>query len=287
MKIRSATNRGLLLLAAMTILAAAVSAGVPETARKVIAEKGDAVITLEVVLNVKYSYGGNQQEQENKDETFGLVIAEDGLVVTSLSAVDPGATYERMMGQRTEEMSYTSTLKSIKYIMPDNEEIEATVVLRDRDLDLAFLRPRQKQEQPFTAVNLAEHADAEIMAPIFGVARMGKTAKRTVIGMTGEVQGMVEKPRKFYLPNSAIVSAGAGVPVFTAEGKLLGVVLLHVLPGAAQDDTNSNPVIPVVIPAVDIQEVAAQAPQEAPAEEVAAPAMENGEEPESVTEDEQ
>ncbi|MCB2153763.1 serine protease [bacterium] len=271
MMIRKASTTALWLLAAVLTLTSVASAEVHDAARKALKEKGDAVITVEVVLSVKYSYGGNQQEQENKDEVFGVVIGDDGLVITSLSSVDPGATYERMMGSRTEDMSYTSTVKSIKYIMPNNDEIDATVVLRDRDLDMAFLRPIEKQDEPFSFIDLSKHAEADVMEPIFTIARMGKTAKRIAIGMTGEIQGVIEKPRKFYITDSEIVTGGPGVPVFRENGDLLGIVLLHVLPGAAKDDTNDDPVIPVVIPALDVEEVAAQAPEEAPKESAPAP----------------
>jgi S1-C subfamily serine protease len=248
-----------------------------ETARRVAAEKGDAVLTLLVVSEVSFSYQGSSQRQEDRRETSGIVISEDGLVVTALSSVDPTGMIERMSGTVGEDPGFTTTLKDVKYILADNTEVPATLVLRDNDFDLAFLRPLQPPASPMTAIDLTDSVEPQLLDEIFTLARLGRIARRTVAAMSGEIQAIVTRPRTYYITDGETVSGSTGNPVFAADGKIVGIVLYHVLAGASQSTSNEESILPVVIPAADILEVAANAPKTAtpaaPAAE-AAPAEE-------------
>ena len=77
--------------------------------------------------------------QEQKLEALGTIIAEDGLTVLSLSRVDPTATLLSRMraGGGTVNVNYTEVL----ILMQDGTEVPARLVLKDSDLDLAFVLP--------------------------------------------------------------------------------------------------------------------------------------------------
>ncbi len=256
-----------------------VRADLRETARQTLKEKSKAIVTLEVVTETKISYGGGQDEQEEKSEVLGVVVGSDGLVVAALSSIDQSQLWDRMQAGR-EDMGYTIRVKSLKYILSDNSEVPATIVLRDNDLDLAFLRPLEEPESPMTFIDLENNDTAQILDPVFCLARMGRIARRTHVGMTGEIQGVVTRPREYYIPSSELTSGGLGTPIFNDEGKILGLILLHVLPGgSAVANSSDERVIPVVIPARDIQEVAVQAPKQAspePEEASSSDSMEEG-----------
>lgn len=251
----------LLAAAAMMLQGIAAAEEVREAARKLIASHGEAVITIEIVTLQKFSWGGNQQESEEKTEALGTVVGEDGLVVTALSSVDQAQLYRRMQGGNEDAGDYTSTVKGIKFILGDNTEVPATVVLRDPDIDLAFLRPDKPLEQKMVAFDLSDTVKPGLVEPIFTIARMGRIARRTPLGMTGEIQGIVTRPRTFYIPSAEIVSGGTGVPVFNSDGKLLGVVLLHLFPGGRTAASRSDDmIIPVIVPAEEIANTAKQVP---------------------------
>jgi len=246
-----------------------------ETIKALAVSHGEAVIALEIVHQVKMSRGGEMNESESKTETLATVIDPSGLVVTSLSRVDPGAFYAKYSG---DEGSYVTEVKSLKFIMPDNREIAASVVLRDEDLDLAFLRPLEVQPTPFVAIDLKDSSVPTILDPIFNITRLGRIGRRAQAAMSGEVQAVVDRPRKFYVPSAEIVSSGSGVPVFSADGKVLGIIANHLFPGGQKALSSSDEAtMPVIRPAEDVDEAAAQAPAKvvatpaAPADEAKAP----------------
>jgi hypothetical protein len=248
------------ILMGLSLTCTALGESLAAVARQTVQDFGDAIITIEVVSEQKWAYGGSQHESESKSEVLGTVVDPSGVVVTALSSVDRSQIMERLRA-RQDDSSFTVTVKAIKYILPDNSEIAATVALRDVDLDLAVLVPVTRPENAMTAVDLAGAVEPGFLDEIFTIARMGRIARRTVVGMTGEVQGIVTRPRAYYIPSSEIASAGTGVPVFDAQGRLVGFVLLHVLPGAmAPGAGNDNPVIPIVLPAAEVREVVKQLP---------------------------
>ncbi|MEQ8820624.1 MAG: serine protease [Sumerlaeia bacterium] len=252
--------RPVILAAALATFAGAAiparAADIHETAREVLESHGGAVVTVDVVREINQS--------EDRAENQGLVVDESGKVVMALSQIDPSALYELLSGSR--EADFTTTVKDIKYILPDGTEIPATILVRDRDLDIAVLAPKEPLEEALPYVDLNDSAEAKVMDPIFAISRTGRITRRIALGMTGEVQGIVDRPRQFYIPSASIVGdeGNIGSPVFGADGKILGLILLHVQPGAFNDPTATKPVIPVVRPVADLLEVVAQAENATP-----------------------
>ncbi|MCC6546817.1 trypsin-like peptidase domain-containing protein [Candidatus Sumerlaeota bacterium] len=240
-----------------------------EAMQKFVADKGAAIVTLECVFEIKMNYGGQQQESERKRETDGFIVDEKGMVVTALSNVDPGAFYAKAMDG---EENYTTRLKSLKYVFPDNTEMPASVVLRDSDLDIAVVKPLVAPEKPMTFISLSESAKPKILSEAYAVGRLGRIARRNIVALSGEVQSIVEKPRTFYIGSSDINrSDSAGVAVFDENGKLYGMTSLYLFPGgrAARGDSD-EPYISMIVPAEDLQQVAEQAKDAKPEEQPAA-----------------
>jgi hypothetical protein len=87
------------------------------------------------------------------------------------------------------------------------------------------------------------------------------------------IEAIVNKPRKFYIPGGMNLN-GLAVPAFSENGKVLGLIVLRTQSGG--DDMggmmgggNQN-IVPIILPATDVAEVAAQAPMEG--EKLGAPA---------------
>lgn len=239
-------------------------------ARQTLTSKGDAVIRIMVVSKMKMSFGGQQQEQDMKREVLGVIVDGDGTAVTSLTMVDQSQMMEKLQGG-SDEMNMSTEVKEIKYILADNSEVPATIVLRDNDLDIVVLRAIEAPKTPMVAIDLGDAATGAMLDPIYTVARMGRITRRALTGMTGEIQAVIERPRAFYVPSAEIVSAGVGVPVFLGDGKLLGLVTLHAMPGAREMGDDEQSVIPVILPASDVAEVVATS-RDTSAKEIAPPA---------------
>jgi hypothetical protein len=106
-----------------------------EMIRGLAAKYQPSLVTLSLV--VKLAAGGYEDQSEMEAE--GLLLDGSGLVVTTNSAVDPLAAYaDEVDGTGT---SVSSRVTSVKIITHTGMEIPAKVVLRDKDLNIAFLRP--------------------------------------------------------------------------------------------------------------------------------------------------
>lgn len=234
-------------------------------------DSGEAVVTVKIVSAMKFSWGGNPgEEEEVKNEARGTVVSADGVTVISLAEIDPAQFWARMMGsQMGDDVTYESNLKDMKLLMTDGTEIAAEVVLRDNDLDVAVIRPKEKSDRQFAFVDLKASAEADILEPVFCIGRMGPVGQRQLRAMTSEIQGIVRKPRLYYVPDAAIYSNGTGVPVFNADSKLIGIVVMKSIPGSADTGGRgmSENMMPIVLPASDVLEIVVQAPEKAPAEE--------------------
>lgn len=250
-------------LLAAALLAVPAAPAVAQTdarsmARETVAAKADAVVRIMVVSKMKMSFGGQSQERDMKREVLGFVVDGEGTVVTALTMIDQSQMMEKLQ-TGNDEMGMSTEVKEIKYILADNTEVPATIVLRDADLDIAVLRAIEPAKTPMAHIDLADSAPAQMLDQIFVLGRMGRITRRATTGMMGEVQAVVERPRTFYVTSGEIVTAGIGAPVFKGDGKLLGFVTLHAMPGARDMGDDEESVIPIVLPASDIADVVAQA----------------------------
>jgi len=210
--------------------------------RRILQDNADAIVSVELVVTAAAGRGRGAQEQQR--EINATVISPEGLTVTSLAAIDPRVTSGR--GADTSETEF----KEVKIRLADNTEIPARVVLKDADLDLAFIAPVPDPILPprtFEFVDLENAGAPEILGTYYDMTRLGKTMQRTPVIQTVTVIGLVERPRRIILTNDLTL----GCPVFDKEGRPLGISLVYLANNAA--------VQLVVVPAADVLEIANQA----------------------------
>lgn len=263
--------RGILFIAC--VAAGVASAQSPETveqARAVFKANKAAVVTVELVIKEKMSmFGQASNESESKVSGTGTVIAADGLTVMSLTATDPNSMFANMMpAGMDDQFDMDSEVTDVKIILDDGAELPSEILLRDRDLDLAFVRPKAKPEAELAHVDLADSVDVDILDSVVILDRTGKVANRAASVVLARVASLVEKPRRFYMTDYAQSTGGLGAPAFTPEGKLVGVLMLRMirsndhgggmmsaLGGGMQDSMAL-----ILLPAAEVQEGASQAP---------------------------
>jgi hypothetical protein len=97
--------------------------------------------------------------------------------------------------------------------------------------------------------------------------RLGKVARRNVAVSVGRVNAIVEKPRKFYVVEQPNVTFGLGAPVFTMEGKPVGVIVMRSIQtqgdvgwSSMLSGSNNMGILPIVLPFIDVMESAEQVP---------------------------
>jgi hypothetical protein len=187
-------------------------------------------------------------------ETTGTIIASSGLLVASLTQVDPTDAISMMMGDAADKMTIDVT--GITVTLSDGTEVPAKIVLRDKDLDLAFLRLKTPPVKPLTALDLSKTAQPELLDQAIMMYRLGTVANRSINISVSRVEAILDKPRKEYVLDGNASESGA--PVFGLDGNITGVLLTKISPkkGAGEQPD----VMSVVLPATDIAEAAAQAP---------------------------
>jgi S1-C subfamily serine protease len=222
--------------------------------RALVKRYADSIVSIELVVTVRLKSGDREMPaREQRVEVNGTVVSADGLTLTSLALVDPQSQVDALRSQGNSRIELLgSDFKEVKLRMADGSEVPAKFVLKDSDLDLAFMAPdyaagATKKEYSF--VNLDSAATGEVLRTYFSVVRAPKALQRVPLVRINEIMGVVEKPRKFYLVSDPVV----GTPTFDEKGQVLGIALQNLTGGSRL----------VVLPAADIAEMAKQAAAQA------------------------
>ncbi|MEI6084756.1 MAG: hypothetical protein WCS70_10685 [Verrucomicrobiota bacterium] len=234
--------------------------------RQVRTKNQDAIVTVKLVVNFNISHGGRDQQNESKTEAIGVVIDPAGLTVISLSTIDPSTLMKAQMRGRQQDMKIESEVKDAKIVLADNTEIPAEVVLRDKDLDVAYLRPTEKPAKPLAAIDLTKAVKPQLLDEVITLNRLGKVANRVVAVSVERIVALVDRPRPFYVlgPGGA---SGIGSPVFALSGAPLGIILIRNAPTDGEANvasmfsgaSGSLGFMPIIVPAADLLEDAKQA----------------------------
>jgi hypothetical protein len=244
----------------------AVSDEVSEKGPAILEKNKDAVVTVMLVLNQKMSMPGRgSQNNESQSEATGTVINADGLTLISLSTVDSSAIMDAMMAGAPgmSGMTMETDVISAKILLSDDTEVPAEVVLRDKDLDFAFVRPIEKPTSPFTFVDMTDTAEPGILDQVISLNRMGRVARRVHSASVERIDAVVRRPRTFFIPGKDPTNTNMGSPAFTLDGQPIGVFLIRVIKSTgggspfsgAQDNLTT-----VLVPGADILDAASQAP---------------------------
>lgn len=153
-----------------------------------------------------------------------------------------------------------SSLSDVKITLADGTEIDAKLVLKDPDLDLAFIMPQKTDDTElptFKYVPLDKNAKAEQLDAMIGLSRLDKSMNRECTVWMSRVAAVVTKPRTFYCGGAE----GVGTPAFTEDGKTLGISIIRIPKTGGKGAMQG--VQPVILPAEDVMEVAEQAIQAA------------------------
>lgn len=247
-------------------LAAATAASIEDTARELSDRYADAVVAVTGVLRVEVPGSGGSRAQEYPLETFGTVVGTDGLTAVSASALDPlggVGPIDVNVGGQSQSVRPRSSTSQIKIRRADGVEVTARQVLKDEDLDIAFLLPepeKGKKAPTFdVSVSFKDDVQARPLDEIIGVGRMGKLFNWAPAVGLSRVISRIDKPRTMYL-FSAGFTGGVGTPIFTADGRPLGLVVVRRQPGSGGSGrAPSLNQAAVILPAVEIADLIEQA----------------------------
>jgi hypothetical protein len=254
--------RWLAVLAVATLAAPAFpradDARVRETARKVLSRYGPALVVVRQTIKTRVVYEGRERVGDERTmELSGTMVSPDGLTVLSDFTSNPEAIFQREDGPRME----TETT-DVKLVLRDGRELPARFVLRDPDLDLAFVAPIEPVPA-LPCVRFAKVAVPATLDDLVYLGQLGKSLDRAVAVATGRVRAVVTKPRVFVVPNPMDGQLFLGGPAFDDRGRPVGLVVVRRLPTTPESFNSFRDVMEamtaVVLTAADVQDAAAQA----------------------------
>jgi hypothetical protein len=231
-----------------------------EKGRDIFNQNQHAIVTVQVVLKVSYSGAG--KSSENRQEITGTVVDPSGLTVLALSAADPSEMYQRMLAEQGSQTKLDIEVTDLKILLDDGTELPAEIVLRDKDLDLAFIRPKTKPASPMTAVDLSKSAPAQLLDEVITLNRLNSAAGRAYAASVERISAVIQKPRTFYIPDSTMTSTALGSPAFSLDGKVVGLVVMRAVnsKGGGSRNYREN-MTSIILPAEDVLKGAKQAPE--------------------------
>lgn len=195
---------------------------------KFVAEKDKPLVTLKFILKVSMGGGGGAEESEA--EAPGLMISGDGLVICSNTEL---GGFMGLMAQMMPGAAPNIQPREIKVLIGDDDEgVEATLVARDTDLDLAWIKIDEPAETPYAHVDFSKAATTTVGQPLVMVYRMPKHFDRLPVFSEFRVAGLATKPRDLIIPSGAVQNAG--LPVYNTDGATVGIVIVQ-LPDAGGD----------------------------------------------------
>ena len=239
------------------------------SARDVVKKWQAAIVNVRLVLKMRMSMAGRElQSSDETVEAIGTVIDPSGLMVMSLGVLNPGGMMTKMMGSMgggggDQKMEMTTEPTDMKMRLPDGREIPAKIVLRDEDLDLAFIRPATKIDKPLVAVNLSDGATPALLDQVVVLSRLGRVGGWAPGAALHDIGAIIERPRTFFVLGSP--AASIGVPAFLPNGRIIGLLTLRQIDAgragmmSMMGGTESMGLLPVILPAADVLEISKQA----------------------------
>lgn len=234
-----------------------------EQGRDIFKKNQRAVVTVQVVQKSSYSVPGRSSSPtETKQDLTGTVVDPSGLTVLALSACDPVEMYKHMMAEEYSKYKVDSEVSDIKILLDDGTEIPSEIVLRDKDLDLAFIRPKAKPASPMAAVDLSQASPAEMLDQVITLNRLNRAAGRAYAASVERISAVIKKPRTFYIPDATMSTTTLGSPAFSLNGNVLGMVVMRTVNSAGGSSANyRDSLTSIILPASDILKAAKQAPE--------------------------
>ena len=221
------------------------------TWRKLLEEKSNSVTWVSATVRIEISAGGRSfPPSERKLEALGTIIGKDGLTVLSLNDIDPtDSILARMRGGADINVNYTEVL----ILQPDGSEVPADFLLKDEDLDLAFIRPQNKGPKNsnlpiFEEIDYdpKQSLEIQILDEVVSLGKLGRNLYRKSTLQRGWVNAVIDKPRDYYV----IENVTPGTPVFDQSAAWIGITAFR--------KEGGKPSGVITVPAKDVMEIARQ-----------------------------
>ncbi len=150
--------------------------------------------------------GGRGQERVQQSVGSGVIVSEDGFVVTNHHVIE-GMT-------------------ELKVALADRREFDADVVLRDQRTDLAVLRIKSPGEARLAALPLGDSDQIEVGDIVLAIGNpfgVGQTVTSGIVSALARTQVGVSDYQFFIQTDAAINPGNSGGALLDMNGRLIGI----------------------------------------------------------------
>ena len=141
--------------------------------------------------------------------------------------------------------------------LADGTEVPARIALEDPDTGLMYVVPEQKAAKPFASMPPEPGREPGVLDELILVSRLEKQYGDEPSVSLARITSVVTKPRRGY------VVGGTSGAAFDHDGRFVGVTTIRLPSLAAGAGRSSFAALPLVVPAADVAEVAAQVREQA------------------------
>jgi len=151
-------------------------------------------------------FGGGGQDRVQRSVGSGVIVSEDGFIVTNYHVVD-GMT-------------------ELKVSLADRREFDADIVLRDQRTDLAVLRLKGAGDGRLAALPLGDSDQLEVGDIVLAIGNpfgVGQTVTSGIVSALARTQVGVSDYQFFIQTDAAINPGNSGGALLDMNGKLIGI----------------------------------------------------------------
>lgn len=209
-----------------------------EQSRKLLEQHKAALVVITAKGKLEATTSGDPlPARDQQRRTLGVTIGDDGLIVVSNSAIDASLG---LSGQQAKMDDKVVTIKEAKTVFSDVEIsygdstlLHGKVVRQDAEADIAFIMPDAAEakalNKTFEKVDFSQFAaTAQEADKVVGLSRASAVYGYMPTVVVGRVTGVYKGDRTFFVTN---VGTAQGIPVFTLEGKPIGLTVVRIIDG--------------------------------------------------------
>ena len=188
-------------------------------AKQLVEARADASLVLTVTRKM--------QRGDKTFEIHAIPVNGEGLLVTSLKAIENNrlagvAGLAAMMNQAGQAQD-SGELTRVAWIRPDATEAEGELVLKDENLDLAFVRIRKDGDAALPPAPAAVGKAPGLLQEVISIHRLSAEFQREAALSMGRVSSLIQTPAElFQVPELNTV----GSACYSLSGEWLGMVAL-------------------------------------------------------------
>jgi len=209
-----------------------------DRARQLMEEYKSALVVVTAKGKLEAQTSGDPlPARDQQRRTLGVTIGDDGLLVVSNAAIDASVGLEgqqaKLEGDVVTIQSATTNFTEIEISYGDSTLLHGEVVRQDEEADVAFILPDSAEAQAvnktFSKVDLSQFAaTADAADRVVALSRSSSVYGYMPTLRMGRITGVYQGDRTYFVTD---VGNAQGIPVFTTDGKPVGVTVVRIVEG--------------------------------------------------------